>query len=76
MSEASKITVIELIATLPDEERAIVLLHYGQNLSTDDIAQKLSVPERAVDAVLRQARLRLHRALNFSPISPQPHSEE
>ncbi|NCW46859.1 MAG: sigma-70 family RNA polymerase sigma factor [Actinobacteria bacterium] len=52
MAEQKKQTVIELIASLPVEERIILLLYFGQNLSTAEIAIKIGVPERSVSAVL------------------------
>jgi DNA-directed RNA polymerase specialized sigma24 family protein len=63
--EPKKQTVIELIASLPVEERIILLLHFGQNLSTAEIAIKIGVPERSVVAVLAAGRARLRESFDF-----------
>jgi len=56
-----------LIAALPEEERAVLLLHYVQGRSTAEIAALLGVPERAVVSVLAAGRARLAGALGLSP---------
>ncbi len=58
-------TIAELIATLPEEERAVLTLHYMRNLSVAQIASTLGVPERSVMAVLASARAKLSSAFNF-----------
>jgi len=65
VAEQKKQTVIDLIASLPVEERIILLLYFGQNLSTTEIAIKIGVPERSVSAVLASARARLREKLDF-----------
>lgn len=54
-----------LIATLPEEERAVLLLHYVQGRTTAEIAELLGVPERAVVSVLASGRARLTGALGI-----------
>ncbi|HUW78939.1 MAG TPA: sigma factor-like helix-turn-helix DNA-binding protein [Candidatus Nanopelagicaceae bacterium] len=54
-----------LLATLPDEERAILTLHYVRSCSVAEIAVLLSVPPRAVLAVLDTAKCRLLGALGM-----------
>lgn len=52
-------TIAELIATLPEEERLILTLHFVNMISISEIAQKLMVPERAVASVIASGRARL-----------------
>ena len=67
MSDAKETpaTLAELIASLPEEERVILILHYVKNQSTVDIAAKLGVPERSVVSVLASGRARLSASFNF-----------
>lgn len=58
-------TLADLIATLPEEERVVLTLHYMRQLSAIEIAKTLRVPERSVNAVLAAGRARLSSALNF-----------
>lgn len=58
-------TLAELIASLPEEERIILMLHLVKNLSVTEIAAKLGVPERAVAAVLTSGRARLRSSFDF-----------
>lgn len=53
----------KLFETLPEEERAILLLYYQQSFTVEEISQKLQVPNRAVVSVLRTGRARLIAAL-------------
>lgn len=54
-----------LIAALPEEERAILTLHYVQGNSIAQIASTLSVPPRSVEAVLMSGKMRLAEALGM-----------
>jgi RNA polymerase sigma factor (sigma-70 family) len=56
-----------LIAGLPEEERAVLLLHYLKGKTTAEIAELLGVPERAVASVLAAGRVRLVEALGLPP---------
>ncbi|TRZ85720.1 MAG: sigma-70 family RNA polymerase sigma factor [Streptomycetaceae bacterium] len=56
-------TLAQLLATLPEEERIILTLHYLRNLSSGQIAQMLHVPEAAVLGVISSGRARLTSAL-------------
>ena len=38
----------ELLASLPEEERFILTMHYIRSMSAKEIAETLGVPERAV----------------------------
>lgn len=59
------LTLAELIASLPEEERVILTLHFLKNQSIDAIAATLGVPERSVHAVLASGRSRLSAIFNF-----------
>ena len=56
-------TLSELIASLPEEERAILTLHYLKSQSPTEIAELLQVPERAVSSVIASAKVRLLSAV-------------
>lgn len=63
-----------LIASMPEEERIVLTLFYLKSESIEAIAGRLSVPERAVESVLAQGRLRLLSSLGLSD-SGDSHSE-
>ena len=65
MAEQKKQTVIELIASLPEEERIVLLLYFGKNLTVVEIAAKIGVPERAVSAGLASGRAGLRESFDF-----------
>jgi len=65
VSEKEKSTLAELIASLPEEERVILMLHFVKNLSVREIAAKIGVPERSVSTVLASGRARLRSTLDF-----------
>lgn len=65
----SSLTLADLISSLPEEERIILVLHFVKNLTTTEIAEKLGVPERSVMTVLAMGRSRLSAAFNF-PLAP------
>ncbi len=50
---------VELLERLPEEEKTILSLVYLQRRSIPEIAELLSVPERAVSVVLEQGRARI-----------------
>ena len=52
-------TITELLASLHEEERIILTLHYLRGKSSSDIALILQVPERAVLAVIDSGKSRL-----------------
>ncbi|CAB4738202.1 MAG: sigma-70 family RNA polymerase sigma factor [Actinobacteria bacterium] len=54
----------ELLASLPEEERFILTMHYIRSMSAKEIAQALGVPERAVQSVITSGKSRLLSALN------------
>jgi len=58
-------TIAELIASLPEEERFILTLHYLKGLSNEEIAKTLGVPSRSVAVVIEGGKRRLLAALDF-----------
>jgi len=58
-------TLAQVLASLPEEERIILTLHYLRGLSSSEIATMLSVPERAVDAVISTGKARLSALLGL-----------
>lgn len=58
-------TLAQLLASLPEEERIILTLHYLKNLSSTQIAQMLRVPQTAVDGVIASGRAHLTEALEL-----------
>jgi RNA polymerase sigma factor (sigma-70 family) len=54
----------ELLASLPEEERFILSMHYLKGMSVSDIANALGVPEKAVQSVITSGKSRLLSALN------------
>ena len=64
-SSSNPQTLAELLASLPEEERIILTLHYLRSKSSADIATMLSVPERAVIAVIESGKARLSAILGL-----------
>jgi len=62
-------SLAELLASLPDEERFILSLHYVKGMNTVQIAVSLDVPQKAVVSVIEQGKKRLLTALDFPPIA-------
>ncbi len=58
--------VREALATLPQEYRDVVALHYQQDLGLQEIATRLSTTESAVRSRLHRARSRLRAILERS----------
>ncbi|MFZ4063560.1 MAG: sigma-70 family RNA polymerase sigma factor [Candidatus Nanopelagicaceae bacterium] len=54
----------ELLASLPEEERFILTMHYIRSMTPKEIAETLGVPERAVQGVITSGKSRLLSALN------------
>ena len=54
----------ELLASLPEEERFILTMHYIRSMTAQEIAKTLGVPERAVQSVITSGKSRLLSALN------------
>jgi RNA polymerase sigma factor (sigma-70 family) len=62
-------SLAEVIASLPEEERVVLSLHYVKGMETADIAQTLGVPHKAVHTVMEQGKRRLFEALDFPPLA-------
>ncbi|MEI7697278.1 MAG: sigma factor-like helix-turn-helix DNA-binding protein [Actinomycetes bacterium] len=58
-------TLAEVLASLPEEERFILTLHYLKSLRSEEIAVALSVPVRSVDAVIASGKARLSAILGI-----------
>ena len=58
-------TLAQALATLPEEERIILTLYYLKSMSAADIASLLGVPERSVEAIIRQGKSRLSAILGI-----------
>ena len=52
-------TIAELLATLPEEERIILTLHYLRAEQPAEIAARLGVPERSVLVVIESGKRRI-----------------
>ena len=64
-SSSNPQTLADLLASLPEEERIILTLHYLRSKSSADIAALLSVPDRAVIAVIESGKARLKGELGL-----------
>ena len=58
-------TLAELLASLPEEERFILTLHYLRSKSSSEIAELLSVPEKSVIVVIESGKKRLTAYLSI-----------
>ena len=52
-------TLAQLLASLPEEERIILTLHYLRSLTPLQIAELLGVPERSVVTIIHTGRSHL-----------------
>jgi len=59
VSEQPPKTLADLLATLPEEERFILTLHYINGRSSSEIASALGVPSRAVESVIAAGKARI-----------------
>jgi RNA polymerase sigma factor (sigma-70 family) len=58
-------TLADVLASLPDEERIILTMHYLKSMSASEIATILGVPERSADAIIKQGKSRLSAILGI-----------
>jgi len=58
-------TLAQALASLPEEERVILTMHYLKSMSAADIASILGVPERSAEAIIRQGKARLSAILGI-----------
>lgn len=61
-------TLAQFLASLPEEERVILTLHYLKSLSPAEIAAMLNVPEGAIARLITAGRARLAASLNLEPV--------
>lgn len=64
-SARNPLTLADLLASLPEEERIILTLHYLRSQSSSEIATLLSVPEGAVTVVIESGKARIKGALGL-----------
>ena len=58
-------TLADALASLPDEERIILTMHYLKSMSAAEIASILGVPERSAEAIIKQGKARLSAILGI-----------
>jgi RNA polymerase sigma factor (sigma-70 family) len=58
-------SLADALASLPEEERIILTMHYLKSMSAAEIASMLGVPERSVDAIIKQGKARLSAILGI-----------
>jgi DNA-directed RNA polymerase specialized sigma24 family protein len=62
---STPLTLAEVLAALPEEERFILTMHYLRSMTAADIAESLSVPVRSVEAVIASGKARLSALLGL-----------
>ena len=62
---STPLTLAEVLAALPEEERFILTMHYRRSLNAEDIAELLSVPVRSVEVVIASGKARLSAILGI-----------
>jgi RNA polymerase sigma factor (sigma-70 family) len=60
------LTLAGALAQLPEEERAILSLHYLRSMSVGEIATLLGVPEKSVAAVMASGKARITSLLGLA----------
>ncbi len=63
MSESQSIA--QALASLPEEERIILTMHFLKSMSAQEIAAVLGVPERSVSALIISAKGRISLILGL-----------
>jgi RNA polymerase sigma factor (sigma-70 family) len=58
-------SLADALASLPDEERIILTMHYLKSMSAAEIASMLGVPQRSVEAIIKQGKARLSAILGI-----------
>ncbi len=58
-------TIADVIASLPEEERIILTLHYLRGKAVDEIAELLSVPSKSVLVVIESGKRRITSQLGL-----------
>lgn len=59
--------VADLLATLPERERAILELRFYENLSQEEIAERIGVSQSYLSRLLRRTLLDLRRRSEAGP---------
>jgi len=59
--------VMEIVSHLPERQREAVVLHYYDDLSINEVAQKMSIPHQNVSRYLAIAREKLKREMEQKP---------
>jgi RNA polymerase sigma-70 factor, ECF subfamily len=67
---AAAVDVHRALQVVPQEFRAVLLLHDGQDLAYEEIGQILGIPVGTVKSRLHRGRIALARALGGSPREP------
>lgn len=62
-STQSNLEFKELVESLPEQDRAIFLLYYGEGFTTKEISQTLDIKENTVKSRLKRGREQLRRQL-------------
>lgn len=55
----------ELLRALPENDRAIFLLYYGEGFNTREVAEVLELNENTVKSRLRRGRKKLEQAISY-----------
>lgn len=58
-------TISEALATLPEEERVVLTLHYNKSMSAGEIAALLKVPEKSIHVVIATGKARITALLGL-----------
>ena len=58
-------TLSDVLASLPQEERIILTMHYLRSMSSVEIASILGVPVRSVEVIIKQGKARLSALLGL-----------
>ena len=61
-SETDKL-VLEVVNSLPEEYRIVVLMYYGADMSTKEIASELNMSKGTVTSKLMRARKKIKKGL-------------
>jgi RNA polymerase sigma factor (sigma-70 family) len=60
------LTVAQALASLPEEERIILTMHFMKSMSANEIAALLGVPERSVSALIVSGKGRISLILGLT----------
>ncbi len=52
-------TLVQALATLPEEERIILTMYYLKSMPVADIAKLLKVPDKSVETIIKMGKARL-----------------